>query len=206
MADNKIGALIGKSILLLLLIVALVIGGILWFDFLGVIDKGDSLGFITKLLKIEEPAPINEEESSLYLLDSVRIQKEREALDRIKMELDSYKEQLTIEDAKSKQIQDELKEKEKALEDKEKSLTEAIKRYDDEDKNLETTVTYLGSIAPQEAVNILNNYDILKVVDSLRKEDELAIRDSRDSLSSAWLRLMEPKRGAEIQNMMIIKP
>lgn len=203
---NSVGGLIGKSILLLLLIVALVIGGIIWFDFLGVVDKGDSLNFVTKLFGVDETEPVEDVEQSIYLLDSVRIIKEREALERRDLELKVREESIILEEAKNKQIKDELNEKEIALNDKEKSLDNALKRYEDEDKNLETTVRYLGSIAPGEAVAIMNNYPVIKVVDSLRKEDELAILDGRASLSSAWLRLMDPARGAQVQSMMIKKP
>lgn len=206
MAGNSIAGMIGKSILLLLLIVVLVIGGIIWFDFLGVIDKGDSLGFITKTLGIEPTEKIEDTDRNIYLLDAVRIVKEREALDRREITLKSREESITLEEAKNKQIMEELKEKEAAINDKEKSLNEAMGRYDDEQKNLETTVRYLAALPPQSVVEILVNYPVLKVVDTLRKEDEIASLEGRPSNSSVWLLFMEPKRAAEVQDMMIKKP
>lgn len=206
MAKNSVAGVIGKSILLLLLIIVLLIGGILWFDFLGIIDRGDSLNFITQRIGIDETTKVEDEEANIYLLDAVRLVKERETIERKEISLKSREEALNLEEAKNKQVFEELKEKETAILDKEKSLTEALSRYDDEQKNLETTVSYLGALPPEKTVEILKNYTILKVVDTLRKEDELAARESRESLSSIWILFMEAKMAAEVQDMMIKKP
>ncbi len=206
MAGNSIPSIIGKSVLLLLLIVALVIGGIIWFDFLGVIDRGNTLDFITTRLGIAKSEPIKDETENIYLLDAVRIIKEREAIEQMEVVLKSREEAITLEEAKNKQIQEELKEKENSIIDKEKSLNEALSRYNDEQKNLETTVKYLGELPPQSVVAILNNYPILKIVDTLRKEDELAQQNNRVSNSATWILFMEPKMAAEVQDMMIKKP
>ena len=82
MANNSVAGLIGKSILLLLLIVVLIIGGIIWFDFLGLIDRGDTLSFLTNRIGVTEPTPVVDQDNNIYLLDAVRIVKEREAIER----------------------------------------------------------------------------------------------------------------------------
>lgn len=206
MASNSVAGMIGKSILLLLLIVVLVIGGILWFDFLGVIDRGDSLNFLTERIGLDEAEPIIDNENNIYLLDAVRLVKERESIERRELTLTSREEAINLEEAKNKQIAEELKEKEAAIIDKEKSLTEALSRYDDEQSNLETTVKYLAALPPKSVVDILSNYTTLKVVDTLRKEDEIAARDGRVSNASTWILFMDAKVAAEVQDMMIKKP
>lgn len=206
MARNSIAGVIGKSILLLLLIVVLLIGGIFWFDFLGIVDRGDSLNFITQRIGMDEASEVEDAEANIYLLDAVRLVKERESIERREISLKSREEAINLGEAKNRQAFEELKEKESAIQDKEKSLSEALSRYDDEQKNLETTVSYLAALPPQTTVEILKNYTILKVVDTLRKEDELAARDSRESLSSTWILFMEAKMAAEVQDMMIKKP
>lgn len=206
MAKGSVAGVIGKSILLLLLIVALIIGGVLWFDFLGIIDRGDSLNFLTERIGISEQTNVEDSEENIYLLDAVRLVKERETIERREIALKSREEVITLEEAKNKQVLDELIEKESAILDKEKSLTEALSRYDDEQKNLETTVSYLAALPPQTTVDILKNYTTLKVVDTLRKEDEIALRDNRVSNSSTWILFMDAKMAAEVNNMMIKKP
>lgn len=205
MAGNSVAGMVGKSILLLLLIIALVIGGIIWFDFLGIIDRGTSLNFITDKIGLSSPEEV-EDEDNIYLLDAVRLVKEREALNRREIALNSREENIILNEAKNKQVLDELTEKESALNDKEKSLSEALNRYDDEQENLETTVKNLVAMPPKTVVGILDNYEILKVVDTLRKEDEIALTEGRNSNSSVWIMFMDPKRAAEVQNMMIKKP
>ncbi len=206
MANGSVAGMIGKSILLLLLIVALIIGGIIWFDFLGVIDRGDTLDFITNRIGLTSPAVVEDKDENIYLMDAIRLVKEKEALERREIELKSLGESLVLEEAKLKQIAEELKEKESALNDKEKSLIEAQSRYDDDKKNLETTVSYLAALPPQKAVDILLNYPVLKVVDTLRVEDELSQTDGRASNSAIWLQFMDAKRAAEVQDMMMKKP
>lgn len=206
MAENSIAGMIGKSILLLLLIVVLLIGGILWFDFLGVIERGDSLNFITDRIGLSPAEPVEDDNHSIYLLDAVRLVKEREAIDRREITLKSREEEILLAEAKNRQISDQLKEQESAILDKEKSLTDALSRYDDEQKNLETTVKYLAALPPQSVIDIIVNYPVLKVVDTLRKEDEIATDENRVSNSSTWILFMEPKMAAEVQDMMIKKP
>lgn len=206
MAGNSIAGMIGKSILLLLLIVVLIIGGIIWFDFLGIINRGDTLDFITNRIGLTSAEPVPDENNNLYLLDAVRLVKEKEAIERREISLKSREEEILLNEAQNKQIAEELKEKESSINDKEKSLTEALARYDDEQANLETTVRYLADLPPQSVVDIMENYPVLKVVDTLRKEDEIAATDSRVSNSSTWILFMEPKMAAEVQDMMIKKP
>lgn len=206
MAENSIAGMIGKSILLLLLIIVLLIGGVFWFDFLGVIDRKDTLNFITDRIGLSAPAPVVDDNNNIYLLDAVRLVKEREAIERREITLKSREEEIVLSEAKNKQIAEELKEKESAMVDKEKSLTEALTRYDDEQANLETTVRYLAALPPKTVVDILVNYPVLKVVDTLRKEDEIALKDSRTSNSSTWILFMDAKMAAEVNDMMIKKP
>lgn len=203
---NSIAGTIGKSILLILLIAALIIGGIIWFDFLGVLDRGDTLNYITERIGLSTPEPVEEDSNSIYLLDAVRLVKEKEAIQRREVALESREEQLKLEEAKVKQVAEELKEKENSIIDKENSLNEALTRYEDEEQNLETTVKYLASMPPKRVVEIMDNYPILKVVDTLRKEDEIAKNDNRVSNSAIWLQFMEPDRAASVQDMMIKKP
>ncbi len=206
MAGNSVAGMIGKSILLLLLIVALIIGGIIWFDFLGIIDRGNSLDFLTSKMGLSSPEVVEDKEENIYLLDAVRLVKEREALDRREITLKSREESITLNEAKNRQVLDELSEKEAAIIDKEKSLSEALSRYSDEQMNLETTVKNLVAMPPKTVVDILDNYEVLKVVDTLRKEDEISLTEGRPSNSSVWIMFMKPKRAAEVQDMMIKKP
>lgn len=206
MAGNSIAGMIGKSILLLLLIVALIIGGFIWFDFLGVIDRGNTMDFITNRIGLSSPEPVEDDNDNIYLLDAVRLVKEREAIERREIALNSREEEILLDEAKNKQVTEELQEKESAIIDKEKSLTEALTRYDDEQANLETTVRYLADLPPQNVVEIMKNYPVLKIVDTLRKEDEIALNESRTSNSSTWILFMDAADAAEVQDMMIKKP
>ena len=206
MAENSVAGMIGKSILLVLLIVALIIGGIIWFDFLGIIDKGDSMDFLTKRIGLSSPEVVEDDTENIYLLDAVRLVKESQAIERREIALKSREEEILLNEAKNRQIAEELEEKEASIIDKENSLTEALSRYNDEQENLATTVRYLADLPPQSVVSIMENYPILKIVDTLRKEDEIAQTNSRVSNSSTWLLFMEPKMAADVQDMMIKKP
>ena len=84
----------GKSIVLLMLIIIMALGGLLWFDYLGVIHVKTVFAPVYKLLGKEpqtsktstQSAPITSD------LDQDRLDKQRESLNLYKEELDKREE------------------------------------------------------------------------------------------------------------------
>lgn len=202
------GKAIGKCIVLLLLIIILSLGGLLWFDFLGIVNMK---GLFAPVYKIFKKAPqtsttvvsVNQLNPNL---DQDRLDKQREALVIFEQELEAREATLVAFEEQNQQLAMELADRERNQSEREKTFNNTVKRYDDIEVNVEQIAANLNGMAPNNAVGILVAMDDQTVIDVLRKCDEIALRDGSSSLVSYWLSLMPAERAAEIQRKMISKP
>jgi flagellar protein FlbB len=198
----------GKSIVLLFLIIILALGGLLWFDYLGIIHAKSVFAPLYKVLGMKPQTsstavttkPLNSD------IDQDRIDKQREALQLYKEELDKRDTDLSAAEKRNEQIATELAEREKTQEDREKTFNNTVKKYDDKEVNIEQIAANLNGMEPKAAVNILLAMDDQMVIDVLRKVEEIAAANGTSSLGSYWLSLMPAERAAEIQRKMVNKP
>jgi len=197
---------LGRIVLLLLMIVALVIGGIVWFDYIGLIDAKALLGPVYRTLGIpaRKAAPVPA--ASPSLLEDERIGKRLKALEARSDELDERAAQADKKTAEIDQKAQELEERGKALDDKEKSFNDKVKQYENRKVNVEQNAQYLSGMPPEQAVEILKAMDDQTVIDILRAVEEKAKAAGEDSIVAYWLSKMPPERSAAIQRKMTIKP
>ncbi|MCR4741296.1 MAG: flagellar protein FlbB [Treponema sp.] len=198
----------GKSIVLILIILILIVGGLLWFDRLGVVNVKSLFSPVYKVLHKEAQTSQTASQSKPLVanLDEDRLRKQREANDIYKEELDKREADIASLEAKNAQIAEELKEREKNQEEREKTFNQTVKKYDDRNINVEQIANNLNGMTPQAAVAILVAMDDQTVIDVLRKVEEIAERNGSSSMGSYWLSLMPSERAAEIQRKMINKP
>lgn len=198
----------GKSFVLILIIVILVLGGLLWFDYLGIIKAKSFFSPLYKLMGKEPRTSVTATQSNPLVanLDEDRLKKQREALDIFKEELDKREADVQAAEKQSAQIALELAEREKNQEEREKTFNQTVKKYDDKNINVEQIANNLNGMRPEAAVDILIAMDDQTVIDVLRKVEEIAVRDGSASMGSYWLSLMPSERAAEIQRKMISKP
>lgn len=194
-----------KILLLILLIAVLLVGGAVWFDYLGVIDAKKELSPVTSLVGIG-PEEVQVNGNVPIVLDRERMNMQIEALDLKRDELDKRESSIELSEAELLQKQTEMEEREKALDEKENSLNEALKMYDNKKTNLEQNAKYLEGMPPEDAVAIMVKMDNLDVVDVLRTSERLAQEEGKSSLVSYWLSLMDPEKGASIQKLMAGQP
>ncbi len=199
---------IGKTIVLILLIIILTIGGLLWFDFLGIIHVKSAFSPIYKLLGMQpQTSQTSTQTKPLFAdLDQERLDKQRESLDIYKQELEKRESDTAILEKKNEQIAQELEDREKSLEEREKTFNNEKKKYDDKEVNIVQIAANLEGMQPNAAVEILNNMDDQLVIDVLRKVEERAQANNQASMVSYWLSLMPPQRAATIQRKMSVKP
>ena len=188
---------------LLVLIFVLLVGGLYFFDMWGLLNARQFFAPVLGLFgqKVEV---VNADDP--VLLDSIRIRKQEEALDLRYQDFQNQLEAQKKAEAEFNQKLAELSEREKAQADQEKSFKDRVSRYDDVITNLQKNSSVLTSMTPQAAVLILNGYADQDLIDTLRVTQELADAAGTTSLVSVWLSLMDPKRVAEIQRKMAIKP
>jgi len=199
---------VGKTIVLLIVIIVLVLGGLLWFDYLGVVHVKSVFAPVYKLLGKTPQTSLTATQTNPLTsnLDEERLAKQREALDLFAEELDKRESDIKESESHYEQIALELSEREKNQEDREKTFEQTVNKYNDKNLNIEQIAVNLNGMRPQASVDILCAMDDQTVIDVLRKVEEIAERDGTSSMGSYWLSLMPAERAAEIQRKMLTKP
>jgi len=201
--------MLGRSIVLLLLIAILSVGGIIWFDYLNIIDAKTVLAPFYKYIPFlpgegrTQPKVV---EGEILNLDAERLSIRLEALEFEKMELAIFKQDLDTRSGEIEQMDQDLRVREKAVEDQEKSLTEQSADAENKDRNVEQNARYLTGMPPQNAVRIIASLDDQNAIDVLRKTEEIARAEGTTSVVAYWFSLMEPARAAELQRKMAGRP
>lgn len=197
-----------RILLLILLIIVLVFGGLLWFDYLGFMDVKDTLSPVVSLITRRRRTQVEELERG-GILEEQRTAKQWEALDLRAEELDRREETVSLREAELEEMIETVREREKSLEEREKSFNTRVNLYENKRANLEQNAQYLNGMPPADAVSILINMEDQVVIDHLRTAERLAREAGEQSIVSYWLSLIarqNPERAAEIQRKMARKP
>ena len=190
-----------RIFILFLLLVVLALGGVIWFDYLGIIDARSMISPVYQLLGLSHRSNVAGADDP-NLLDKERLAKQQDALAALTQDLDSREAALDQREKTLNQLGDQLKEKEGALNAAQKALSDQQKAIDDRRVNLTQNVVYLTSMPPAKAVAILANQDDQFVIDTFRIEDQQATATGADSLTPVWLQLMPADRAATLTRKM----
>ncbi|TFG61171.1 MAG: flagellar protein FlbB [Spirochaetales bacterium] len=197
-----------RILLLLLLNVALVFGGLLVFDYLGLIDAKQTLSPVLSLFRIRRRTEVKDLGTD-QLLEEQRYAKMEEALTLREEELDKRDQEITLQEAEIQQKLETLQEKEKSLEEREKSFNVQASLYDNKVANIEQNARYLTGMPPNSAVDILIKMEDQDIIDLMRATERLALAAGEDSIVAYWFSLMAAKdaeRVAGLQRKMVKKP
>jgi len=201
--------MIGKTLLLLLLVIILAAGGLVWFDYLNVIDAKDLLAPVYKHIpfiqgegRTQPKIPPDE----ILNLDTERLAIRLQAIELRKMEMDTRQSDLDNRYGEIEQMAQELEERQNALDERENSLRAQRLDAENKDRNVEQNARYLTGMPPQNAVGIIAALDDQDAIDVIRKTEEIARTEGTTSIVSFWFSLMEPARAAELQRKMAGRP
>ena len=191
-----------RVMVLMLLVLVLLAGGLIWFDFLGLVQIGNLIGPIRTAFGLEK-VPSVEDLEDPFLLDRERLSKQIEQLDLLREELESRDLALVTRQEEIVQIKEQLEERERALEEREKSFNERLNAFENRRVNLEQNAQYLVGMRPEQAVAMLMAMESdMDVIDILRMAEENARVAGEQSLVSFWLSLMPPQRSATLVRKM----
>jgi flagellar protein FlbB len=196
----------GKVIVLLVLILALAGGGIVWFDYLNVIDAKTLLAPVYRFIGREGRTQAKAESDEALSLDAERLAIRLEALDLRTRELDNREQGVQTRMAEIEQMAQELEARQKALDDRENSFTASIREAETKDRIVEQNARYLTGMDPVNAVPILLAMDDQDAIDVIRKTEAIAQAEGTSSIVSYWLSQMPADRAAELQRKMAGRP
>lgn len=194
-----------RIFLLLLLILVLAFGGLIWFDYLGIVDVKDVLSPVFSLVGLRGRTRVEQLEDPL-LLDRERLEKQWEALELRAEELDNREAAVEEREAELLAMAEELDEREEALEQRENSFNERLAQYENRSRNIRTVAQDLSNMPPEQAVARLEAMDDQLVIDILRSARQLAEEQGEASLVPFWLSMMPPERAATLSRKAVLKP
>ena len=194
-----------RMIVLILLIAILGLGGLLWFDYLGLMDVRERLNPVFSFFGLATPDVV-EDSGSPLLLDQARLDKLQEELDRRESSLAELETALQERENELAQIAEALEEQEEILTSREKSFNEIVKQYENKSANLRQAAQYFAGMPPESAVERLVAMDDQDVIDILRMTERLAEEAGEASVVSYWLSLMPADRAAVLNRKMLKKP
>ena len=199
---------VGKSIALLFLILAIILGGLLWFDYLGIIKAKSFFAPVYKLFGLQPQTSVSAPSSKPLQanLEDDRLAKRLEALEIRSQELDKRESDIARSENANEAIARELEDRQKSQEEREKTFNNEVKKYDDRSTNIEQISTYLQNMPPKTAVEQLLGMDDQDIIDIFRKTDAQALASNTASMTSVWLMNMPSERAAVIQRKMASKP
>jgi len=190
-----------KVFFLVVVIIAITLGGIYWFDHLGVVDYNRLIQPVQKHL----PAFMRRGEAmteNQLLLDKEFIRKQQEIMDERERELALARSDLETRDLALKELEAKLGEEAKRLEEENKVLSEKRGAYDNYKDNVRRQAQYFTNMPPKEAVERLSLLDELLAIDILRQIDRNAEEQGRVSIVPFFLSRMDPAKAASIQRKM----
>ena len=194
-----------RIFILLLLIIVLALGGVIWFDYLGVVDARSVIAPVYQLLGLGSRSPAASPDDP-NLLDKERLAKQQDALVLRQQELDSRQAALDARQKQLDQLGQDLNDRQAAIDAQQKALIDAKKAIEDRRVNLDQNAVYLTSMPPSNAIAILAKQDDQYVIDTFRTVEAQAKKTGTDSLVPIWLSLMPPDRAATLQRKMAGNP
>jgi flagellar protein FlbB len=197
---------VARSIFLLLLIIIVAAGGLVWFDYLNVIDIKTLLSPIYNKFGMQGRSQPAQEKGEMLNLDAERLAVRLQALDLQMLELNSEKTDIDKRREQVEQMAAELDTREQGLNDKEQTLNTLSNEAESKDRILEESARNYVNMPPQNAVAILEQMDDQDAINIMRKVEEMAQRDGTASIVSFWISLMKPEKAAELQRKKNIMP
>jgi flagellar protein FlbB len=186
----------GRVVVMLIMILALVIGGLFWFDYLGLVDAKSIFSPVLRLAGLPVRTGQALPADSPTLLDDERFAKQLSAVEAIRQELDQRDKATAERQAAVEAMAQEIADRTAMLDERENSFKQMTERYENRRANVEQNARYLTGMPPADAVKILAASDDQTVIDVLRAVEELAAKTGEASVVSYWLSLLPPERSA----------
>jgi flagellar protein FlbB len=198
--------ILGRVVVMIIMIIALALGGIFWFDYLGIVDAKGFFAPALKLVGVKTRTGQALPADAPALLDDERFAKQIAAVEAMRQELDARDKAAAEKQAAVEAMAQEIADRAKTLDERENSFKQMAERYDNKRANIEQNARYLTGMPPADAVKILAASDVQTVIDVLRAVEELAAKSGEASVVSYWLSLLPAEKSAEIQRKMNAKP
>lgn len=179
----------------------LIIFGIFWIDYLGLINVKEHIFPILTRVPVFRNIILRQVED-VYLLSREEYNKQQLAAKLYEEELKQKEKELTEKEAQLKSKEEEIEEAKKKVEEKDKKIEAEYNKYKNYQENIRLQAEYIVSMPPEDAVKRLNNMEDLLVIDILREIERKAQDEGKKSIVPYLLTLMDAERASQLQRKM----
>lgn len=190
-----------RIFILFLLLIVLTLGGIIWFDYLGLVDAKSMISPVYRLLGFEKRSSVASADDP-NLLDRERLAKEQDALALRQQDLDTRSSALAQKEKELNQLGQDLNDRDAALTAREKAFNDQVKAFDNRRVNIAQNATYLTNMPPANAVAIMAKMGDQDVIDIFRTVEQQAQKAGVDSVVPLWLSMLSADKAADLQRKM----
>lgn len=192
-----------RLINIILINIFLVFSGLLWVDYLGLINiREDIYPKMAKIPGLSSIVPKRTEDP--YLLTREERRKEEIARQIEWQKIKEYEKELKDKETKLKAREKSLEEYEKRIRAKEAEIDRKYQEKETYQEKIGLQAKYFVSMRPDEAVKRLEKLDDLLVIDILKEIERKAIEEGKQSIVPYYLSLMDPAKASIIQRKMTV--
>jgi len=188
-----------KVVYLILMIVFIVIVGLFWMDYIGLINLGK---IYHHYIVTEAPSVVDAADDEPSLIEREEFEKEKDKLLQRIEELDKREAKITEAEKVISKEKEKLEQLQKGLDQEKKALELEKKKYSGYKKNVMDLAKKIESIPPQDAVDIMVQWEETLIIDVLRQIDQNAAREGRMSVSTYLLSLMPKEKASRVMYLM----
>jgi len=188
-----------KMIYLIILIVFIVVVGVFWLDYIGMINIGKT---VSRYYTSEAPSVVDAMDDEPSLIEREEFEKEKNRLQERIEELDTREAKIVEAEKEIQEEQLKLKEIKQGLKLEKKNIEMEKKRYSGYKKNVQDLAGKIQSMPPDEAVSIMVQWEDPLIIDVLRQIDQDAAEAGTSSISSYLISLMPREKAGRIMYLM----
>ncbi|MFW5862655.1 MAG: periplasmic-type flagellar collar protein FlbB [Spirochaetota bacterium] len=188
-----------KMIYLIILIVFIVVVGVFWLDYIGMINIGKT---VSRYYTREAPSVVDAMDDEPSLIEREEFEKEKNRLQERIEDLDTREAKIVEAEKEIQEESSKLKEIKQGLELEKKNIEMEKKRYSGYKKNVQDLAGKIQSMPPDEAVSIMVQWEDPLIIDVLRQIDQDAAEAGTSSISSYLISLMPREKAGRIMYLM----
>ncbi|HQA53111.1 MAG TPA: hypothetical protein PK419_09670 [Spirochaetota bacterium] len=187
-----------KIIFLFLIIVFLLGVGVLWLDYMGLINLTKTASMFNK----DEASVLYADDDEPSLMKLEELEKNKEQLKERTEDLDRREALLLEQEKSSNADKEKIQEMRAGIELERKKLENEKNKYSGYKKNIGDLAQKIESMPPKEAVAIMINWDDPLIIDVLRQIDQNALDAGAMSVTSYLISLMPKEKASRVMYLM----
>ena len=188
-----------KVFFLIILIIFVSVVGIFWLDYIGLVNMNK---LFRSYSPIGAPSVLETAGDEPSLIEKEEFEKEKEKLAERIEELDSREARIVQAEKDIEKEKEKLEEIRKGLELEKEKIEKEKSTYSGYKRNVEDLAQKIYNMRPEEAIQIILNWDDPLIIDVFRQMDADAADEGRASITSYLISRMPNERASRIMYLM----